>query len=225
MQNLNRTALSGVLRLLIGLAVLIFVPVGTLDYWQGGIFLTVFFGLALAITVYLMKKDPVLLARRMRAGARAETEKSQKIILKLVEIVFVAIFVLSAIDYRFGWSVMPLLGVIVGDVLVAIGFFIVFLVFKENTFASATIEVDTDQKIISTGPYALVRHPMYSGAIIMLTGVPLALGSWWGLMAVVLMTALIVRRLRLEEDFLVEHLSGYQNYQQAVRYRLIPLCW
>ncbi|WP_201747265.1 isoprenylcysteine carboxylmethyltransferase family protein [Glaciimonas sp. PCH181] len=187
--------------------------------------MTVFFVAALAITVYLMKKDPALLARRMRAGARAETEKNQKILLKLAEVVFVAIFVLSAIDTRFGWSVVPLYGVIGGDVLVATGFFIVFLVFKENTFASATIEVDTHQKIISTGPYALVRHPMYSGAIIMLLGVPLALGSLWGLALVVLMTALIVRRLRLEEDFLVEHLSGYQSYQQAVKYRLLPLCW
>ena len=115
--------------------------------------------------------------------------------------------------------------VIVGDVLVALGFFIVFLVFRENSYTAATIEVAADQQVISTGPYALVRHPMYAGALVMLFGTPLGLGSWWGLLMFVAMTAVIVMRLLAEERFLGQKLPGYTQYCQKVRYRLIPFIW
>lgn len=180
---------------------------------------------ALAITIYLMKEDPKLLERRIQAGSRAEKERSQQMIQLLAAITFIALIILPAVDHRFGWSSMPPFLVATGDILVALGFLIVFFVFKENTFTSATIEVSTEQKVISTGPYALVRHPMYIGALVMLSGVPLALGSWWGLLMIVPMTLVIVWRLLNEETFLAKKLPGYPEYRNKVRYRLLPFLW
>ena len=204
---------------------LVFVPERTLHYWKGWAFLGVFFGSALAITVYLAKNDPKLLARRLNIGPGAEKVESQRMILALLLIVFVMVFVLSAIDHHFAWSTVPLYIVVLGDVLVAAGFLCIYFVFKENTYASAIIEVDADQKIISTGLYACVRHPMYAGGVVMLAGIPLALGAWWGLLLVVLMVLLIAWRLLTEEIFLAENLSGYVDYQKKVRYRLLPFIW
>jgi protein-S-isoprenylcysteine O-methyltransferase Ste14 len=115
--------------------------------------------------------------------------------------------------------------VFLGDVLVALGLYIVFHVFRENTFTSATIEVKDEQQVISTGPYAVIRHPMYSGAFIMLLGIPLALGSWWAFIFVFLLFAAIIWRLLEEEKFLSKNLPGYTGYRQKVRYRLIPFIW
>jgi len=139
-----------------------------------------------------------------------------------VTIAFGAMFIVSALDYCFMWSDVPLYAVIAGDILVAVGFFIVFLVYKENTFSSATIEVDKEQKVISTGPYALVRHPMYSGGLLMLLATPPALGSWWGLLSFIPPALLIVWRRLDEENLLAKNLSGYIEYQQKVRSRLLP---
>src|SRR6266851_8151433 len=147
------------------MAALLFILAGTLDYWQAWAFLAVFFVLALAITVYLMKKDPKLLERRVYAGPTAEKEGSQKIIQFITSIGFIAMLAVPALDHRFRWSQMSLYAAVGGDLLVAIGFLIVFLVYKENTFASATIEGAPEQKVISTGLYALVRHPMYMGGL------------------------------------------------------------
>jgi protein-S-isoprenylcysteine O-methyltransferase Ste14 len=160
MDDLNKKAFGGLLRLLVGLSALLFLPAWTLDYWQAWIFLSVFSASVLMITLYLMKKDPKLLERRVNAGPGAEKEKSQKIIQFVASIAFVAIFVLSAVDHRLMWSAVPWCVSVTGDVLVALGLLIVFFVFKENTFTSAVIEVDSEEKVISTGPYALVRHSM-----------------------------------------------------------------
>jgi protein-S-isoprenylcysteine O-methyltransferase Ste14 len=224
-KNLNTQALGGFLRLLIGMATSLFLPAWSIYYWQAWMFLAVFSISVLAITVYLMKNDPKLLERRMHVGSRAENERSQKIIQFLAAIAFIALFILPAIDHRFAWSTMPPYVVAVGDILVALGFLIIFLVFKENTFTSATIEVSSEQKVISTGPYALVRHPMYIGALVMLSGVPLALGSWWGMLMVIPMTLVIVWRLLDEETFLARNLPGYSEYRNEVRYRLVPFLW
>ncbi len=143
----------------------------------------------------------------------------------LASFIFGAVLVLPSLDQGFSWSTVPLYVVIAGDLLVAFGFFIIFLVFKENTFTGATIEVAPEQRVISTGPYAVVRHPMYSGSLVMFFGMPLALGSWWGLLMSVAMTAVIVCRLLHEERFLVDNLMGYQQYRQKVKYRLLPLIW
>ncbi|HMD04720.1 MAG TPA: isoprenylcysteine carboxylmethyltransferase family protein [Candidatus Binatus sp.] len=218
-------ALAGFLQLLIVMMIIIFVPAWTLDYWQAWIFLAAFFVPALAITIYLMKNDPKLLERRTSAGPGAEQEPSQNIIQALAALAFIAMFIVSALDHRFGWSTVPASVTALGDFLVLLGFYFVFLVFKENTFASGTIEVVAEQRVISTGPYALVRHPMYIGALVMLVGVPLALGSWWGMLAIVPMTVVLIFRLLDEEKFLAKNLAGYSDYQSKVRYHLFPLIW
>jgi protein-S-isoprenylcysteine O-methyltransferase Ste14 len=225
MDDLNKRALGGLLRFVIALAVLLFLPAWTLRYWQAWIFLAVFSGAALAITLYLMKNDPKLLERRMKAGPGAEKETSQKIIQIVTASAFFATIVLPAIDHRFAWSTVPVSVAIAGDVLVALGFLIIFFVLKENSFASGVIEIDAEQKVISTGPYALVRHPMYSGALIMFLGMPLALGSWWGSITFIPITLAIIWRLLDEEEFLSRNLPGYPEYQEQVRYRLVPLVW
>ncbi len=225
MNDLNKRAFAGLLQLMIVLALLLFLPAWTLDYWQAWVFLAVFFVSVLAITIYLMKNDPQLLERRVNAGPGAEKEKSQKIIQLLASIAFIAVIVLPPIDHRFAWSTMPPYVSAAGDILVALGLLFVFFVFKENTFTSATIEVGAEQKIITTGPYAFVRHPMYVGGLVMLLGVPLALGSWWGLLTVIPITLVIVWRLLDEEKFLAQNLAGYSEYQNKVRSRLLPFIW
>ena len=156
----------------------------------------------------------------------ASNQTSQKIIQFFAQFSFLLILlIVPALDHRYGWSVVSPYVNAIGDVLIVAGFYIVFLVFKENTYASALIEVDTDQKVIATGPYAWVRHPMYIGAFILLLGMPLALGSWWGILAVVPITAAIVYRLLDEERFLAKNLPGYLEYEQKVRYRLVPFVW
>ncbi len=186
---------------------------------------TIFFACTLAVTLYLMKNDPKLLERRVKAGVGAEQERSQKIIQAIAALVFIAIFVVSVLDHRFGWSTVPTSLIALGDILIVLGFYLVFLVFKENTFASGTIEVGAEQKVIASGPYALVRHPMYISALVMLLGVPLALGSLWGLIAIIPMVFVLVVRLLDEEKFLAKNLAGYEEYQGKVRYHLLPLIW
>jgi len=225
MKSLNIKASSGLLFLLIVMAALLFLPAWTLDYWQGWAFLTVFGASALAITVYLMKKDPKLLERRLQAGPTAEKERSEKIIQTITSIMFIAMLVLPTLDHRSHWSAVPLYVAIAGDVLVALGFLIIFFVYKENTFASATIELAPEQKVISTGLYALVRHPMYMGALFLFVGIPLALGSWWGLLGFALMTPALIWRSFDEEKFLAKNLRGYVEYKNKVRYRLVPFVW
>jgi len=223
--SLNLRAASGLLFVLIVMGALLFLPEWTLDYWQAWAFLAVFGASALAITVYLMKKDPALLERRVHGGPTAEKETSQKIVSSIASVAYVAILVVSALDHRSRWSTVPLSVVIAGDVLIALGFTVIFFVFKENPFTSATIELTADQKVISTGPYAVVRHPMYSGSLVYLLSMPIALGSWWGLSAVILMTPVLIWRLLAEETFLAKSLPGYSEYRDKVKYRLVPFLW
>jgi protein-S-isoprenylcysteine O-methyltransferase Ste14 len=175
-----------------------------------------------AILVYLVKNDPALLARRVN---NTEKERSQKVIHFLINLVFVAAEVVPALDHRFGWSAVPTYFVMAGDAMVALGMLIIFFVFRENTFTASTVAVAADQKVISTGLYALVRHPMYVGGLVFVLGVPLALGSWWGLLTFIPLTIVIVWRLLDEERFLVKNLSGYGEYRSKVKYRLIPFAW
>jgi protein-S-isoprenylcysteine O-methyltransferase Ste14 len=186
MNRLNTKAFGGLLFLLLVMGALLFLPAWTLDYWQAWAFLAVFGASALAITLYLMKKDPMLLERRMQGGPTAEKEWSQKIIQTMTAIMFIAMLVVPALDHRLHWSTVSLSLTIAGNVLVGLGFLIIFFVYKENTFASATIELAPEQKVVTTGLYALVRHPMYMGALFLLVGMPLALGSWWGLFVYIL---------------------------------------
>jgi protein-S-isoprenylcysteine O-methyltransferase Ste14 len=175
--------------------------------------------------IYLWKRDPALLERRTKVRAVDEKEKGEKIVQIIAVLGSILIAVIPALDYHFGWSHVPLYIVILGAILLIIGYYLVFLVFKVNSFASTTIEVATDQKVISTGPYGEVRHPMYLGAIIALFGTPLSLGSWWGLLILIPTVLGIFVRLLDEEKFLSKNLQGYDEYRQKVRYRLIPLLW
>ena len=225
MNKLNAKALGGLSILLLVMAALLYLPAWTIHYWQAWTFLAVFGASALAITIYLIRKDPKLLERRVYAGPIAEKEPVQKIIQSITSVGFAAILVVSAFDYRFAWSHVPLYLSVAGDALVAIGFLMIFFVYKENTFASATIELYPEQEVISTGPYALVRHPMYMGGFFLLVGIPLSLGSWWGLFVIVLMMPALLWRLVEEEKLLAKNLPGYLQYQSRVRYRLVPFIW
>lgn len=225
MKNLYIKAAAGLLNLVVILAVVLFLSAWTLRYRQAWVFIAVFFVSVLAITLYLANNDPGLLERRVQAGPVAEKEKGQQIIQSLASVAFIGIFILSALDHRFGWSSVPLIVTIAGDLLVAFGLLFVFFVFRENSFTSAVIEVGKEQKIVTTGPYAFVRHPMYMGALIMLLGVPPALDSFWGLLMVLLVMLVIILRLLDEEKFLTKNLSGYSEYKNKVRYRLIPFVW
>lgn len=225
MKNLKIKTFFGFSAFLVLAGAMLFLSAWTFHYWQAWVFLAVFFGSSLAITLYLMKNDPVLLGRRISVGPINEKEKSQKIIQSIAQLSFILVVVFPVFDHRFMWSTVPPYVSVVGDLLIAIGFYIVFLVFKENTYASALIEVTDEQKVISSGPYALVRHPMYSGALILLLGTPLALGSWWGVLTIIPITAVIVWRLLDEERFLLKSLPGYAEYKNKVKYRLVPFVW
>jgi protein-S-isoprenylcysteine O-methyltransferase Ste14 len=225
MSMLNLKAFAGLLLLLLVMAALLFLPASPNHFWQAWVFLAVFFAPSLAITLYLMKNDPQLLERRMSGGPTAEKEPAQRIIMLLVSLGFVGLIVFPALDHRFGWSHMSAAMALAGDGLVLLGWLVIFFVFKANSYAAATIQLAPGQKIISTGPYALVRHPMYAGGLLMLLGMPIALGSWWGLLVIVAMMPALMWRLFEEEKFLARNLAGYVTYQRTVPYRMIPLVW
>jgi protein-S-isoprenylcysteine O-methyltransferase Ste14 len=225
MDHLLSQALKGLGQFLVFMAMLLFVPAWSLTWPEAWIFLTVFAAACALITADLAKRDRALLERRMRAGPRAETEKRQKTIQRAAAICFLATLLVPALDHRFGWSQAPIWVIAIGDGLVALGFFIIWLTFRENSFAAGVIEIMPDQRLVTTGVYSIVRHPMYSGALIMLFGVPLALGSWWGLSVFVPMTFAIIWRLIDEERFLIARLDGYAAYCARLRWRLAPGIW
>jgi protein-S-isoprenylcysteine O-methyltransferase Ste14 len=225
MNDVTRRALRSSLFGVLALAALLFVPAGTLDYWQAWLFMAVFVCTSGAITAYLAIRDPKLLERRMNVGPRAEKEPAQKIIMVLATLGFIAMLVVPVLDHRFGWSLVPASVSILGDVLIALGFLFIFFVFRENSYGASTIQVAEGQTVVATGPYAFVRHPMYAGALVMLIGTPLALGSWWGLFALLLISPVLIWRLLDEERFLRQNLPGYTEYQTEVKYRLLPFIW
>lgn len=218
-------AFLGLAFLLGVLAAALFGAAGTLDYWQAWAFLATFGTVTLAITIYLAVRDPALLARRTNAGPLAEPTRTQQVIQSLASLAFFAMFVIAGLDHRFAWSRVPEAVALVGDALVAIGLALVALVFRANTYTSATVQVERAQVVISTGPYAVVRHPMYAGAFVMLLGVPVALASWFAAAALVPIVAAIVVRLLDEERVLARDLARYDDYRQRVRSRLIPGVW
>jgi protein-S-isoprenylcysteine O-methyltransferase Ste14 len=209
----------------IALGVLLFLPAWTLAYWQAWVFIVVFMGSVNAIGVYLSLKDPALLERRKKVGPAAEQNMAQKIIISIGFLSLIGVIVFSAFDYRFGWSPVPAYVALLGDLLVALGLFVNLLVFRENSYGGSSIEIVNDQKVISTGLYARVRHPMYVGVLIMVIGVPLALGSWWGLAIIALTLPVLIWRILDEEELLKKDLPGYTEYTQKVRYRLVPYLW
>jgi len=209
---------------LVAFGALLFLPAGTLDYWQAWVFLAVF-SIASLSTVYWLKKDPAALERRMHAGPAAETRTVQKVVAAGVYVLFSALLVFSAFDHRFGWSPVPAAVSLAGDALVAIGLGIAIFTVIENRYAAATVTVEEGQKVVSAGLYGLVRHPMYMGATIMMAGIPLALDSWWGLAVLIPCLFGVAFRIRDEEKMLTNELSGYREYTQKVHHRLVPYVW
>jgi len=207
------------------LAALLCGVAGTLAYWQGWLFLAVFTGASIAIGLYFARHDPALIERRIKAGPRAEQVPAQKIIIALLMVGFLLLVVLPALDHRWHWSSVPVWLAIVGDAGIVASFAIFFMVMKQNSYAASTIRVEADQPVIATGPYALVRHPMYSGALLLTVSTPLALGSYWSVLLVPALFAVLAWRLLDEERFLARNLRGYPDYQRRVRYRLVPLIW
>ncbi|MFA6447131.1 MAG: isoprenylcysteine carboxylmethyltransferase family protein [Patescibacteria group bacterium] len=206
----------------IGLTGMLMLLAGTLNYWQGWIWCAVVFAFAFFVTLYFLKKSPEFLERRMMFK---EKEQEQKTIIKISNLFFSIGFILSVLDYRFGWSVVPTWLVLIADAVTIAGYIIIFLAFKENAFAGRTIETFKGQKVIDTGPYALVRHPMYSGIIPLFLVMPLALGSFWGLIPFAFVLLIIILRILNEEKVLKRDLPGYEDYCKKVRYRLVPLVW
>lgn len=219
-----RTALYTVLGFVLFAAVL-FWPAGTWDYWQGWAFLVVMAAISLPYTGYLILKAPDRLQRRLKSGPAAETRRTQKLAAAGLQVGFLVAMVVSGLDHRFGWSHLPTWLSIVGIALLAIGLTVAVWVVVQNAWAAATITVESGQELVSTGFYGVVRHPMYSGAILMLVGLPLGLGSWWAAIpAAVGVVALIVRTID-EEVMLRDELAGYPEYTEQVRYRVLPGVW
>ena len=204
---------------------MLFFPAGTFNYWQAWVFLVVVLLSAWAPSIYLLRTNPVALQGRMSGGPTAETRPAQKVVIAGLYLSLAAMVVVSVLDHRFGWSTVPTAICLVGDVLVAVGLGVVALVIIQNSYAASTVRVQAGQKVVSTGLYGLVRHPMYAGNVVMMVGVPLALGSYWGLVFVIPGVMVLVSRIRDEEKLLQEELKGYGEYMRKVRYRLMPCIW
>ena len=225
MGSLIVRTISGFAFLMLVLALALFVSAGSLGFWQAWVFLAVFAVCTILITAYLVQYDQRLLASRVKAGPVAETQKGQQIIQSLASLFFIGLFIVPGLDFRFHWSDVPLVVSLVSNGFVVLGFFIVFLVFRENSYTSAIVEVSDEQKVIASGPYGVVRHPMYAGATLLLLFVPLALGSWVAIPFPLPLILVVAVRLIEEEKYLLANLGGYEDYYQKVRYRLIPFIW
>ena len=203
-------------------SLLLFLPAGSLRYWQAWMVLATVFLPALFVLTYFLTRDPGLLVRRMQFK---EKEREQQVIVKLASLAMFLGFLFPGLDHRYGWSLVPAWVSVLADLLVFLGYVVVFFVFRENSYTSRIVEVVEGQKVVTTGPYALVRHPMYAGVILMYLSTPIALGSFWALAFFVPVVALIVVRALDEERVLMRDLEGYTEYAQKVRYRLVPKVW
>lgn len=210
---------------LVFFGVSLFVPAWTFAYWQAWVFIGVFLAAGIVPGIYLAVTNPAALQRRMKAGPTAETRPIQRMIMSAIITLVIAVLVVAALDHRFGWSTVPVWVVVLGNVAVFAGLTLAQLVVIQNAYAAATITVEADQPLVSTGLYGIVRHPMYSGTLIMMVGTPLALGSYWALLVVAFSVPVLVARIVDEEAALVDGLAGYSEYRTKVRYRLVPAIW
>jgi protein-S-isoprenylcysteine O-methyltransferase Ste14 len=203
----------------------ILISAGTVHYWQAWAFFIVFETACQGLGIYFLVYDRKVIERRVAVGPAAEKEPAQKILSALFMLGFLVMLIFPGLDHRYRWSPVPAWVSVLGDVLVALSLLANIPVLKANRYAAATIRVEEGQPVVSTGPYALVRHPMYSAAIVLLASIPLALGSWLGLLWLVPFSAVLAWRLLNEERFLRQNLPGYAEYTQKTRYRLVPRVW
>ncbi len=224
MKAVGQGAITSIIGILV-FGLLVFAPAGTFGYWRGWAFIAVFAIATLVPSGYLAAKHPEALRRRMKAGPSAETRPVQKLIIAFAFLSMAAMIVVSALDFRFGWSTVPAAVSVIGLALVGVGLTIAMLVTIQNGYAAANIAVEEGQVLSSTGWYGFVRHPMYFGNVILMIGVPLALGSYWGLLFVVAGLAVLAVRINDEEALLTQQLTGYREYAQKVHYRLVPYVW
>lgn len=218
-------AAKAVVRLVAGFIILVatlLLPAGTVAYWEAWAYAAVLFVPMTFALVFLLKTDPELLERRMRTK---EKLPEQSFLVRVGSICYGLAFLLPGFDRRFGWSSVPVVAVIIADVLVLIGYGLCLLVLRENRYASRVVEVEAGQRVVTTGPYAIVRHPLYLGVLVMFLFTPVALGSWWALISALPLLGVLVARIRNEEGLLIKDLEGYQEYIQTTRYRLIPGVW
>jgi len=204
------------------LGLIILLPAWTLKFWQAYTYLVVLVVPMIFALLYFLKKDPKFLERRTRAK---EKEKQQKLLSILSTAIFLAGFIIPGLDHRFAWSDVPTYIVITADIMVLLGYLIILFVFKQNSYASLIIEVNENQKVISTGLYGVVRHPMYLGVLIMFLPTPIALGSYWALIPFAVLPVLLILRILNEEKVLSNNLQGYKEYCQKTKFRLIPFIW
>lgn len=204
---------------------LLFLPAGTFNYWQAWVCIAVFMVTVSIFGVYFSIKDPALMERRKQAGPAAEQSTLQKIVATLAFTGLLALFVVSGFDRRLGWSNVPPVLSVVGDALIVLSFYMYYVVFRANSFGASNIRVEQKQTVASTGPYAFVRHPMYAVGLVLFIGIPLALGSWWALALLIIAIPVLVIRILDEEKLLERDLPGYTEYEQKVRWRLVPGLW
>jgi len=224
-ENRTRTRRTVYVRFISGLiimALMLFLPAGSLSYWQAWLYCCIIFLPILFVLSYLLKHDPELLERRMRMR---EKEGEQKAIVKLSAVIFLFGFIIPGLDFRFGWSDVPVAVVFAADAIVLAGYLLIFLTFRENSYASRVVEVEKGQRVITTGPYALIRHPMYLGMLLMFLATPFALGSYWALIAFLPLPLFLAFTIVNEEEVLARELPGYEDYRRKTRYRLIPFLW
>jgi protein-S-isoprenylcysteine O-methyltransferase Ste14 len=221
-RQLISMALARLIPGIIIISAILFIPAGSIKFWNAWLFMGVLFTPMLFVITYLIIRDPELLYKRMNTN---EKEKTQKNVVLLTSIVFLSAFIIAGLDYRFKWSSVPFLLAILSSLLVLIGYILFFMVMRQNTYASRVVEIQEKQKVIDSGLYGIIRHPMYFAAILMFMFMPLVLGSFYALFPLLIFPFQMSTRMKNEEEILEKGLDGYIEYKEKVRYKIIPFLW
>ena len=223
--NTNLRSILSLVLILVLMCGLLFLTIGSFHFWQGWVFWGVIGVCSLLITIYMLKFNQSVITELMKSVPAAETQRKQQVLSILAILFFIGLIVVPGLDHRYQWSHVPLAVSLIADRLLVLAFFIIFRTFRENRITNGVGAEIKSTRVITTGPYRLVRHPMYTGALLMLLFAPLALASWVVLPFSLPLIVIIVLRALEEEQFLHANLSGYTEYSQKVRYRLIPFVW